>query len=69
MGVHNEFAAAEMSFGSFVAGKGRGDFPFVGSALSVVASSATLAVTSTSTQESTVRKIRKANASACPNGK
>jgi 4,5-dihydroxyphthalate decarboxylase len=30
MGVHNEFDAAEMSFGSFVAGKGRGDFPFVG---------------------------------------
>jgi 4,5-dihydroxyphthalate decarboxylase len=30
MGVHNEFDAAEMSFGSFVAGKGRGDFPFIG---------------------------------------
>jgi 4,5-dihydroxyphthalate decarboxylase len=30
MGVHGEFDAAEMSFGSFVAGKGRGDFPFVG---------------------------------------
>ncbi len=30
MGVHSEFDAAEMSFGSFVAGKGRGDFPFVG---------------------------------------
>lgn len=30
MGVHNEFDAAEMSFGSFVAGKARGDFPFVG---------------------------------------
>jgi 4,5-dihydroxyphthalate decarboxylase len=30
MGVHNEFEAAEMSFGSFVAGRGRGDFPFVG---------------------------------------
>ena len=30
MGVHSEFDAAEMSFGSFVAGKARGDFPFVG---------------------------------------
>ena len=30
MGIHNEFDAAEMSFGSFVAGKGRDDFPFVG---------------------------------------
>ena len=30
MGVHNEFDAAEMSFGSFVAGRARGDFPFVG---------------------------------------
>lgn len=30
MGVHHEFDAAEMSFGSFVAGKARGDFPFVG---------------------------------------
>ena len=30
MGVHHEFDAAEMSFGSFVAGRGRGDFPFVG---------------------------------------
>jgi 4,5-dihydroxyphthalate decarboxylase len=30
MGVHKEFDAAEMSFGSFVAGQGRGDFPFVG---------------------------------------
>ncbi len=30
MGMHNEFDAAEMSFGSFVAGKARGDFPFVG---------------------------------------
>lgn len=30
MGVHHEFDAAEMSFGSFVAGKGRGDFPFIG---------------------------------------
>lgn len=30
MGMHNEFDAAEMSFGSFVAGRARGDFPFVG---------------------------------------
>jgi 4,5-dihydroxyphthalate decarboxylase len=30
MGIHGEFDAAEMSFGSFVAGKSRGDFPFVG---------------------------------------
>jgi 4,5-dihydroxyphthalate decarboxylase len=30
MGVHGEFDAAEMSFGSFVAGTGRGAFPFVG---------------------------------------
>jgi 4,5-dihydroxyphthalate decarboxylase len=30
MGVHQEFDAAEMSFGSFVAGAGRRDFPFVG---------------------------------------
>ena len=30
MGMHHEFDAAEMSFGSFVAGKARGDFPFVG---------------------------------------
>ena len=30
MGVHGEFDAAEMSFGSFVAGCGHGDFPFVG---------------------------------------
>lgn len=30
MGVHQEFDAAEMSLGSFVAGKSRGDFPFVG---------------------------------------
>lgn len=30
MGKNSEFDAAEMSFGSFVAGKGRGDFPFVG---------------------------------------
>jgi 4,5-dihydroxyphthalate decarboxylase len=30
MGVHHEFDAAEMSFGSFVAGKAHGDFPFVG---------------------------------------
>jgi 4,5-dihydroxyphthalate decarboxylase len=29
MGIHAEFDAAEMSFGSFVAGKSRGDFPFV----------------------------------------
>lgn len=30
MGMHGEFDAAEMSFGSFVAGRARGDFPFVG---------------------------------------
>jgi 4,5-dihydroxyphthalate decarboxylase len=30
MGVHQEFDAAEMSFGSFVAGKAVGDFPFIG---------------------------------------
>ena len=30
MGVHHEFDAAEMSFGTFVAGKARGDFPFIG---------------------------------------
>jgi 4,5-dihydroxyphthalate decarboxylase len=30
MGMHHEFDAAEMSFGSFVAGKARSDFPFVG---------------------------------------
>ena len=30
MGVNKEFDAAEMSFGSFVAGKARGDFPFIG---------------------------------------
>jgi hypothetical protein len=30
MGIHGEFDAAEMSLGSFVAGKARGDFPFVG---------------------------------------
>jgi len=30
MGVHHEFDAAEMSFGSFIAGKARADFPFVG---------------------------------------
>ena len=30
MGMHHEFDAAEMSLGSFVAGKARGDFPFVG---------------------------------------
>ena len=29
MGVHEEFDAAEMSLGSYVAGKARGDFPFV----------------------------------------
>lgn len=29
MGIHHEFDAAEMSFGSYVAGKARGDFPFV----------------------------------------
>ena len=30
MGVNQEFDAAEMSFGTFVAGKARGDFPFIG---------------------------------------
>src|SRR4026209_2588189 len=30
MGVHSEFDAAETSFGRFVAGMARGDFPFVG---------------------------------------
>jgi 4,5-dihydroxyphthalate decarboxylase len=30
MGIHGEFDAAEMSLGSFVAGKARGNFPFVG---------------------------------------
>ena len=30
MGINHEFDAAEMSFGSFVAGKARGDFPFIG---------------------------------------
>jgi len=30
MGMHQEFDAAEMSFGSFVAGKSRGEYPFVG---------------------------------------
>jgi 4,5-dihydroxyphthalate decarboxylase len=30
MGVHQEFDAAEMSFGSFVAGKALRDYPFVG---------------------------------------
>jgi len=30
MGMNHEFDAAEMSFGSFVAGKARGDFPFIG---------------------------------------
>lgn len=30
MGMYHEFDAAEMSFGSFVAGKARGNFPFVG---------------------------------------
>ena len=30
MGVNKEFDAAEMSLGSFVAGKARDDFPFVG---------------------------------------
>jgi 4,5-dihydroxyphthalate decarboxylase len=30
MGMHHEFDAAEMSFGSFVAGKARGDFSLVG---------------------------------------
>ena len=30
MGMHQEFDAAEMSFGSFVAGKARGDYPFIG---------------------------------------
>jgi 4,5-dihydroxyphthalate decarboxylase len=30
MGVNKEFDAAEMSFGSFVAGKARGEFPFIG---------------------------------------
>jgi len=29
MGIHGEFDAAEMSFGTYVAGKARGDFPFV----------------------------------------
>ena len=29
MAVHSEFDAAEMSLGSYVAGKSRGDFPFV----------------------------------------
>jgi 4,5-dihydroxyphthalate decarboxylase len=29
MGIHCEFDAAEMSFGTYVAGKARGDFPFV----------------------------------------
>jgi 4,5-dihydroxyphthalate decarboxylase len=29
MGIHSEFDAAEMSFGTYVAGKARGDFPFV----------------------------------------
>ncbi len=30
MGIHSEFDVAEMSFGSFVAGRARGDFPFIG---------------------------------------
>lgn len=30
MGMHQEFDAAEMSFGSFVAGKARDDYPFIG---------------------------------------
>lgn len=30
MGMHQEFDAAEMSFGSFVAGQARGGYPFVG---------------------------------------
>lgn len=30
MGMHQEFDAAEMSFGSFVAGMGKGNYPFVG---------------------------------------
>ena len=29
MGIHHEFDAAEMSLGSYVAGRARGDFPFV----------------------------------------
>ncbi|MGE5302195.1 MAG: ABC transporter substrate-binding protein [Alphaproteobacteria bacterium] len=29
MGIHGEFDAAEMSLGTYVAGKARGDFPFV----------------------------------------
>jgi 4,5-dihydroxyphthalate decarboxylase len=29
MGIHSEFDAAEMSLGSYVAGRARGDFPFV----------------------------------------
>jgi 4,5-dihydroxyphthalate decarboxylase len=30
MGIHSEFDAAEMSLGSYVAGKARGNFPFIG---------------------------------------
>jgi len=30
MAIHGEFHVAEMSLGSFVAGKSRGDFPFIG---------------------------------------
>ncbi len=30
MAIHREFDVAEMSLGSFVGGKARGDFPFVG---------------------------------------
>ncbi|MET0499921.1 MAG: ABC transporter substrate-binding protein [Candidatus Binatia bacterium] len=29
MGIHGEFDVAEMSFGSYVAGKARGEFPFI----------------------------------------
>jgi 4,5-dihydroxyphthalate decarboxylase len=30
MAIHGEFDVAELSFGSYVAGKARGDFPFIG---------------------------------------
>ena len=53
MGVHHEFDAAEMSFGSFIAGKARGDFPFVGIPALSIASFASRAPASTSTPGST----------------
>ncbi len=69
MGVHHEFDAAEMSFGSFVAGKAYGNFPLSAYRLSCTANSAIRAPTSMSTPVSINRKISKAGGSECQSGK